>query len=78
MSWKITFACLLAANLTLGACAPLIIVGTAAAAGGLTASELRTIETGKKEASTTTAMPPAETSANAAAPLETVESWTLE
>ena len=72
MSWKITFACLLAANLTLGACAPLIIVGTAAAAGGLTASELRTAEAGGEEAA------PAETGEVVARPLESVESRSLE
>lgn len=42
MPWKILLVCLLAANLALSACAPLIIVGTAAAAGGLTASKLNT------------------------------------
>ena len=80
MSWKITFACLLAANLTLGACAPLIIVGTAAAGGGLTASELRTVESGAAESAPKVApkVAPSETSKVVAAPLESVESRSLE
>ena len=84
MSWKITIACLLTASLTLGACAPLIIVGTAVAAGGLTASELRTVESGAAESAPRVApkvapkVAPSETSKIVAAPLESVESRSLE
>ena len=75
MPWKTLFVGLLAANLTLSASAPLIIVGTATAAGGLTASKLNSDEPDRGDAvlgNTSEAImvsPP---------PVETVERQTLE
>lgn len=90
MPLKITLACLIAANLALGACAPLIIVGAVGAGAGLTASELRDADSAATDSSPTaaapvaasatasTAAPSGESSEVVAAPLESVESRSLE
>ncbi len=77
MPWKTLFACLLAANLALSACAPLIIVGTAGAAGGLTASKLNSDEPESGEAAPGE-MGEAAMASPPPAPVEPVESQTVE
>jgi hypothetical protein len=84
MTLKITLACLIAANLALGACAPLIVVGAAATGAGLTASELRTAESGTADSSPSATASAAPEPASApsgetvAAPVEGVESQALD